>query len=92
MEHFDDVVDWVVWMVLIDKEDVVENLENNIDGVFVLQYLGDYPCNHKMNHAKLVGKIGGCYIEIDIAALTQEYSTMDYASKKMERKCFEPYM
>ena len=27
-----------------------------------------------------------------MASLTQEYSIMDYASKKMERKCFEPYM
>ena len=45
-----------------------------------------------MNHAKLVDKIGGGYIEINMAALTHEYSIMDYASTKMERKRFEPYM
>jgi len=45
-----------------------------------------------MNHAKLVDKIGGGYIEIDVATLTHEYSIMDYASNKMERKCFVPYM
>ena len=45
-----------------------------------------------MNHAKLVDKIGGDYIEIDMATLTYEYSIMDYESKRMERKCFEPYL
>ena len=45
-----------------------------------------------MNHAKLVDKIGGGYIEIGMATLTYEYSIMDYASKRMERKCFEPYL
>ena len=45
-----------------------------------------------MNPSKLVDNIGGGYIEIDMASLTKEYSIMDYASKKMERKCFEPYM
>jgi len=44
-----------------------------------------------VNHAKLVDKIGG-YIEIDMAALKHEYSIMDYASKRMENKCFEPYL
>ena len=52
----------------------------------------EYSCNHKMNHAKLVDKIDEGYIEIDMAALTHEYSIMDYASKKMEMKCFETYM
>ena len=74
MEHFDDVVDQVVWMVLIDKQDVVEKLEKNMDDVFVLQYAGEYPCNHKMNHSKHVDKIGEGYIEINMATLTQEYS------------------
>jgi len=45
-----------------------------------------------MNDGKLVNKIGGGYIEIGIAALTHEYSIMEYAIKKMDRKCFEPYM
>jgi len=45
-----------------------------------------------MNHAKLVDKIDGDYIEIGMAALTHEYSIIDYASKTMERKCFETYM
>ena len=92
MEDFDDVVDWVVWMLLICKKDVVEELENNMDDMFVQEYVEDYSCNHKMNHAKLVDKIGEGYIVIDMAALTQEYSIMDYASKKMEMKCFQTYM
>ena len=33
MEPFDDVVDWVDWMILIGKQAVVEELEY----VFVLQ-------------------------------------------------------
>jgi len=45
-----------------------------------------------MNHAKLVDKIDGGYIEIGVAILTHEYSIIDYASKKMERKCFKTYM
>jgi len=45
-----------------------------------------------MNHAKLVDKICGGYIEMDMAALTHEYSIMDYASKRMERRCFKPYL
>ena len=45
-----------------------------------------------MNHANLVDKIGSGYIEVGMAALTYEYSIMDYASKRMERKCFEPYL
>ena len=88
MEPFDDVVDWVEWMILIGKQDVVEELED----MFVLQDEGEQTCNHKMNHAKLVDKIGSGYIEIGMAALTYEYSIMDYASKRMERKCFEPYL
>ena len=70
MEHFDDVVDWFVWMLFMGKQDVVEELVNNMDAMFVLQDVGEYSCNHKMNHAKLVDKIGGYYIDIDIAALT----------------------
>ena len=81
MEHFDDVVDWVEWMVLMGKEDVVEELED----VFVLQDEGEQLFNHKMNHAKLIDKIGGGYIEIGMATLTHEYSIMDYASKKIGR-------
>ena len=92
MEDFDDVVDLVVWMIFICKQDVVEELVKNMDDVFVLQDVGEYSCNHKTNHAKLVDRIGGGYIEIDMAALKHEYSIMGYASKKMERKCFEPYM
>ena len=45
-----------------------------------------------MNHANLVDNIGGSYIDIGIAGLTYEYSIMGYASKKMERKCFELYL
>ena len=37
MEHFDDVVDWVEWMILIGKQDVVEKMED----VFVLQDEGE---------------------------------------------------
>ena len=70
MEDFDDVVDWVVWLILIDKQYVIENMVKNMDDVFVIQDVGEYPCNHKMNHAKLVDKICGGYIEIDMAALT----------------------
>ena len=92
MEDFDDVADRVVWMILIGKKDVVEELKKNMDDMFVLQYVEYYSCNHKMNHAKLVDKIGDDYIQIDMVALTKEYSIMDYASKKMERKCFETYM
>ena len=88
MEHFNDVVDWVEWIILIGKQDVVEEPVENMADVFVLQDEGEQSCNHKMNHAKLVDKIGCCcYIEIGIAALTYEYSKMDYASKRMQRKC-----
>jgi len=45
-----------------------------------------------MIHAKIVENIGGVFVEIGMTSLTQEYSIVDYASKKMERKCFEPYM
>ena len=41
MEHFDDVVDWVVWMILICKQDVVEEFVKNMDDVFVLQDEGE---------------------------------------------------
>ena len=41
MKDFDDVVDWVVWMVLIDKQDVVEEMVKNMDDVFVLQDEGE---------------------------------------------------
>ena len=88
MEHFDDVVDWVEWMILIGKQDVVEDLEY----VLVLQDEVEQSCNHKVNHAKLVDKIGGGYIEIGMAALTYEYSITNYESKRMEMKCFEPYL
>ena len=87
MEHLDDVVDCVEWMILIGKQGVVEELED----VFVLQDEGEYSYYHKMNHANLVDKIGGGYIEIGMAALTCEYSKMDYASKTMEMKCSKPY-
>ena len=88
MESLDDVVDCVEWMIFMGKQDIVEELED----VFVLQDEGEESCNHKMNQAKLVDKIDGGYIEIGMAALTYEYSIMDYASKRMERKCFEPYL
>ena len=87
MKHYDDVVGWVEWINLICKQDVVEELVENMENVLVLQDEGEYSRNHKVNHAK----IGGC-IEIDMAALEHEYSIMDYASKRMEKKCFEPYM
>ena len=41
MEHFDDVVDWVGWMILIGKQDVVEELVENMEGVFLLQDEGE---------------------------------------------------
>lgn len=41
-----------------------------------------------MNHAKLVDKIDGGYIEISMATLAHEYSIIDYASKTMERNFF----
>ena len=37
MEHLDDVVDWVEWMILIGKKDAVEVPED----VFVLQDEGE---------------------------------------------------
>ena len=88
MKPLDDVVDCVEWMILMGKQDIVEGLED----VFVLQNEGEYSYNHKMNHANLVDKIGSGYIEIGMTALTYEYSIMDYASKGMKRKCFEPYL
>ena len=92
MELFDDVVDWVEWMILIGKQDFVEELVKNMENVFVLQDVGEYSCNHKMNHAKFIDKTGGGYIEIDMAALTHWYSIMDYASKTLQKKYFEPYL
>ena len=41
MEHFDDVVDWVEWMILMGKKDVVEEMVENMEDVFVLQDEGD---------------------------------------------------
>jgi len=41
MEHFDDVVDWVMWMVLMGKQDVVEELVKNMENMFVLQDEGE---------------------------------------------------
>ena len=88
MELLDDVFNCVQWMVLIGKQGVVKELEY----VFLLQDEGEQSCNHKVNHSKLANKIGGGYIEIGMAALTYEYSITNYASKRMERKCFEPYL
>ena len=79
-------------MVLMGKKDIVEELVENMDNVLVLQDGGEQSCNHKVNHAKLVEKITGGYIEIDLATLTHQYSIMDFASKKVERECFEPYL
>ena len=64
MEPLDDVVNCVEWMILIGKQGVVEELED----VFVLQDEGEQSYNHKMNHAKLVEKIGSGYIEIGNAS------------------------
>ena len=75
-------------MISVGKQGVLEELED----VFVLQNEGEQSCNHKVNHANLVDKIGSGYIEIGMATLTYDYSIMDYASKRMERKCFEPYL
>ena len=88
MEPLDDVVDCVEWMILIGKQGVVEELED----VFVLQDEGDLSCNHKVNHSKLANKIGGGYIKIGMAVLTYKYSITNYASKRMGRNCFEPYL
>ena len=41
IENFDDVDDWVEWMILICKQDVVEELVKNIENVFVLQDEGE---------------------------------------------------
>ena len=41
MEHFDNVVDWVEWMILIGKKYVVEELVENMEDVLVLQYEGE---------------------------------------------------
>lgn len=41
MEHFDDVDDWFEWMTLIGKQDVVEELVENMENVFVLQDEGE---------------------------------------------------
>ena len=41
MEHFNDVVDLVEWMILIGKQDVVEELVKNMEDVFVLQDEGE---------------------------------------------------
>ena len=57
-------------MVLMGKQDIVEELVENMENVLVLQDEGEQSCNHKVNHAKLVEKIVGGYIEIDMAALT----------------------
>ena len=92
MEDFDDVVDWDVWMILICKKGVLEKMEKNMDDIFVLQNEGEQSCNHMKNHAKLVEKIDGGYIEIVMAAIIHEYSIIDYASKTVERKCLETYM
>ena len=88
MEPLDDVVDYVEWMILMGKKDIVEGLED----VFVLQDEGEQSYNHKMNHANLVDKIGSSYIEIGMASLTYEYSITNYAIKRMKKKCFEPYL
>ena len=85
------MVDWVEWMNLVCKWNVVEELAKNMENMFVLQDEEEQSCHHKMNYAQLVNKIGG-YIKIDMAALTHQYCIMDYASKRMKRKCFEPYL
>jgi len=41
MEHFDDIVDWVEWMILIGKQDVAEELVKNMEDVFMLQDEGE---------------------------------------------------
>ena len=41
MEHCDDVVDWVEWMNLVCKQDVVEELLKNMENMFVLQDEGE---------------------------------------------------
>ena len=41
MEHFDDVVDWVEWMILIGKKSVMEELVNNMEDVFVVHDEGE---------------------------------------------------
>ncbi len=41
MEDFDDVVDWDVWMILIRKQRVLENMEKNMNDIFVLQDKGE---------------------------------------------------
>ena len=41
MEHCDDVVGWVEWINLICKQDVVEELVENMENVLMLQDEGE---------------------------------------------------
>ena len=41
MKHFDDVIDWVEWMILIGKQYVVEEIMENMEDVFMLQDEGE---------------------------------------------------
>jgi len=38
MEHFDDVADWGEWMIFIGNQNVMEELVDNMEDVFLLQY------------------------------------------------------
>jgi len=41
VEHFDDVVNWVEWMILIGKQVVVKELVKNMENMFVLYDKGE---------------------------------------------------
>jgi len=41
MDNFDYVVDWVVWMILIGKQVVLEEMVKNMDNVSVLRDEGE---------------------------------------------------
>ena len=51
-------IDWLVWLILLGKYDMVEKLVESVEEHVVLQFKREYPYDHKMCHKGFVNKVG----------------------------------
>ena len=98
MEELDEklsmesITDWFVWMTLMGKQDVVEELVESMEDWCFLQHEGKQSWDHKMGHANLVEKVGRTEIGVATVSMVYKYSMIACESKEMEGQSFESYM